>query len=191
MGEGQSVKLLILDRDGVLNRHTVDPEQGTIDSPMHPSQVQVDENVPGLLVRLQALGFGLCIATNQPAAAKGKTTFANLHAAHARVVEIAQSQGARILSSHLCLHRAEDACDCRKPKTGLLKAAFEANPTAEPAGSWMVGDGVTDIEAGRTYGLKTAFIGTRRCDACRILELTPPDYWGSLAELTSWLEAAR
>ncbi len=185
------MKLLILDRDGVLNRHVVDPEQGTIDSPMHPSQVEVDENVPGLLVRLQALGFGLCIATNQPAAAKRKTTLQNLHAAHARVVEIVQSQGARILSSHLCLHRSEDRCDCRKPKTGLLRAAFEANPTAEHTGSWMIGDGVTDVEAGRSHGLNTAFIGARRCDACRILEQSPPDYWGSLAEFTSWLEASR
>lgn len=182
------MRLIILDRDGVLNRHTVDPEQGTIDSPLHPSQVELEPGVPQLLKRLEALGFGLCIATNQPAAAKGKTTRANLEAVHAKVVAGAEAAGAHILSSHLCFHRAEDGCDCRKPKPGLLEQAFAANPTATRAGSWMVGDGVTDVEAGKALGLSTAFIGKRRCDACRILEV-PPDYWGSLADLVSWLEA--
>jgi D-glycero-D-manno-heptose 1,7-bisphosphate phosphatase len=184
------VKLIILDRDGVLNRHTVDPEHGTIDSPLHPDQVQLEAGVPEALARLQALGYGLCIATNQPAAAKGKTTYENLHATHARVVTLAQAAGARILSSHLCLHRAEDHCECRKPKAGLLEQAFAANPTAVREGSWMVGDGVTDVEAGKALGLKTGFIGKRRCDACRIIALTPPDYWGSLTELASALTVA-
>jgi len=181
------VRLIILDRDGVLNRHTVDPEQGTIDSPLHPDQVQVEEGAAEALAALQALGYGLCIATNQPAAAKGKTTVQNLQAVHARVVALVEARGARILSSHLCLHRAEDRCDCRKPRPGLLEQAFAAHPGAQREGSWMVGDGVTDVEAGQALGLKTAFIGQRRCDACRILELTPPDYWGSLKGLASTL----
>jgi D-glycero-D-manno-heptose 1,7-bisphosphate phosphatase len=181
------VRLIILDRDGVLNQHTVDPEQGTIDSPLHPDQVVLEAGAPEALARLQALGYGLCIATNQPAAAKGKTTRANLEAVHARVVAGVQAAGARILSSHLCLHRAEDHCECRKPRTGLLEQAFRANPEAVKEGSWMVGDGVTDVEAGQAYGLRTGFIGKRRCDGCRILELREPDYWGSLTELASTL----
>lgn len=182
------MKLIVLDRDGVLNHHTVDPEHGTIDSPLHPEQVRLVEEAPRALARIQALGFGLCIATNQPAAAKGKTTLENLFAAHARVVREVEALGARILSSQLCLHRAEDRCACRKPKVGLLEQAFAAVPGSEREGSWMVGDGVTDIEAGRAFGLKTAFIGRRRCDACRILEGSPPDAWGSLTELAELLE---
>jgi D-glycero-D-manno-heptose 1,7-bisphosphate phosphatase len=184
------MKLIILDRDGVLNRHTVDAEQGTIDSPLHPDQVELEPGAPEALARLQALGYGLCIASNQPSAAKGKTTHANLQAVHARVVSLVEAGGARILSSHLCLHRAEDHCACRKPRTGLLEDAFAANPQAGRQGSWMVGDGVTDVEAGKALGLRTAFIGRRRCDACRIVELSPPEYWGSLPDFASWLEAA-
>jgi D-glycero-D-manno-heptose 1,7-bisphosphate phosphatase len=182
------VKLLILDRDGVLNRHTVDPEQGTIDSPMHERQVEVSPEVPAALARLARLGYTLCIATNQPAAAKGKTTLANLEAVHARVVREVEAGGARIASSHLCFHRAEDHCPCRKPKTGLLEAAFAANPGATREGSWMVGDGVTDVEAGQALGLSTAFIGKRRCDACGILERTPPSFFGSLTAFAELLE---
>lgn len=184
------MKLIVLDRDGVLNKHTVDPEHGTIDSPLHESQVLVEPEAPAALARLQALGYGLCIATNQPAAAKGKTTLANLLAAHARVVREVEALGARILTSQLCLHRAEDGCACRKPKAGLLEQAFAAVPNAEKEGSWMVGDGVTDVEAGRTFGLKTAFIGKRRCDACRILDPSPPDAWGTLSDFAAMLEAA-
>lgn len=182
------MRLVILDRDGVLNHHTVDAEHGTIDSPLHPDQVRVDAEVPALLARIQALGYGLCIATNQPAAAKGKTTQENLLAVHARVVELVETEGARISSSQLCLHRAEDRCGCRKPKPGLLERAFAAVPGAEKQGSWMVGDGVTDIEAGRAFGVQTAFIGKRRCDACRILEPSPPDAWGTLADFAAMLE---
>jgi D-glycero-D-manno-heptose 1,7-bisphosphate phosphatase len=183
------VKLIILDRDGVLNRHLVDPEQGTIDSPQHERQVEVSEGAAATLARLQALGYGLCIATNQPSAAKGKTTRANLEAVHARVVREVEAQGARILSSHICFHRSEDRCACRKPKPGLLEAAFAANPTAEREGSWMVGDGVTDVEAGQALGLRTAFIGARRCDACRMLQGPQPTFWGSLAAFADFLEA--
>ncbi len=176
--------LVILDRDGVLNRHLVDPEQGTIDSPLHPSQVVIIPGIAEALARIQALGYGLAIATNQPAAAKGKTTLDNLHDVQAVVVAAAQSAGARILSSHLCLHRQEDSCSCRKPKAGLLEQALAANPGYDRRLSWMIGDGVTDVEAGRAAGLHTGFLGKKRCDSCRILEASPPDVWlESLGEL--------
>src|SRR5688572_15011046 len=98
---GQS-KLIVLDRDGVLNRMVLNAEHGVIDSPMHPSQVSVDESVPASLRALQDAGFTFVIATNQPAAAKGKTTMANLQAVHAEVLRLAQAKGAVILASYIC-----------------------------------------------------------------------------------------
>jgi histidinol phosphatase-like enzyme len=74
---GERHGLVILDRDGVLNAMVVDAEHGTIDSPLHPSQVEVFPWVPRALARLAGLGFGLAIASNQPAAAKGKTTLSS------------------------------------------------------------------------------------------------------------------
>jgi histidinol phosphatase-like enzyme len=101
-----------------------------------------------------------------------------------------QKEGARISSSHLCFHRAEDGCRCRKPETGLLEEAFARNPGIERASSWMVGDGVSDVEAGSRLALRTAFLGPRKCDACRIFEdrKLAPTLWASdLAELVSAL----
>lgn len=183
------MKLAILDRDGVLNEMVVDPEHGTVDSPLHPRQVRVDPAVPGLLARLQRAGYGLCVATNQPAAAQGKTTLANLRAVHEHILWEVAAGGARILWAEPCFHRAEDGCDCRKPRTGLLAAAFAALPGAELEGSWMIGDGITDIQAGASFGLRTALVGRRRCDTCAALGELRPDRIGSLAELVDAIAA--
>ena len=173
-------RIVFLDRDGVLNAVCVDPEHGTIDSPLHPSQVEVFPWVPDALATIAGLGYALAIVTNQPAAAKGKTTEKNLADVHARIVEVAQSAGAVIRSSQICLHRSEDGCACRKPKPGMLETAFRALGGKTKEDLWMVGDGVTDVEAGARFGAKTAFLGPRKCDACKILEsrsLTPT-FWG-------------
>jgi D-glycero-D-manno-heptose 1,7-bisphosphate phosphatase len=148
----------------------VDTEHGTIDSPLHPAQVDVFPWVPRALVRLQGLGFGLAIASNQPAAAKGKTTLEQLRAVHARVLDLAQADGARILSSHLCFHAQEDGCACRKPRTGLLEQAFAANPGYHRDLSWMVGDGIHDIQAGHAFALRTAFVGPQKIEYLKVFE---------------------
>jgi D-glycero-D-manno-heptose 1,7-bisphosphate phosphatase len=151
--------LIVLDRDGVLNRLLDNPAEPRPDSPMRPSEVEIFPWVPAVLRELTVAGFGLVIASNQPAAAKGKTTRAELEAAHAEVLRAATSAGGVILSSHLCFHRAEDGCTCRKPATGLLEEAFARHSTFRRAGSWMVGDRAPDVLAGSSFGLQTAYLG--------------------------------
>jgi histidinol-phosphate phosphatase family protein len=151
--------LIVLDRDGVLNRLLDNPAEPRPDSPMRPSEVEVFPWVPAALRELTAAGFGLVIASNQPAAAKGKTTRAELEAVHAEVLRAATLKGGVILSSHLCFHRAEDGCACRKPATGLLEEAFARHPGFARARSWMVGDRAPDILAGASFGLLTAYLG--------------------------------
>ena len=180
---------MLLDRDGVLNEIVVHPELGTVDSPLHPDQVQIPRGIPEALRDLTQAGYLLSIVTNQPAAAKGKTTLENLKKTHERVLEEIQSAGGKILSSHLCLHRQEDQCACRKPKTLLLEEAL-GRSQAERSVSWMIGDGVTDIQAGAALGLKTAFLGPRKCDACKVMETRGlvPTFWGkNLTDFVSFL----
>jgi D-glycero-D-manno-heptose 1,7-bisphosphate phosphatase len=181
--------LVILDRDGVLNDLRVDPEHGTIDSPLHPSQVAISAGAPEAVALLTGAGYRLAIATNQPAAAKGKTTRANLEAVHHAVVERLQAAGGRIASSHICFHRAEDGCECRKPRPGLLKMALARHPDCDPATAWMIGDGLTDVEAGRRLGLRTVFLGLQRCDGCKIMAARElwPDAWSP--SLLEWARA--
>jgi D-glycero-D-manno-heptose 1,7-bisphosphate phosphatase len=172
--------LILLDRDGVLNRVVVDTEHGTIDSPLAPEQVELLPGVPEALARLTAAGAGLAVVTNQPAAAKGKTTRRNLELVHDAVLTASARLGARFLSSHVCFHRAEDGCSCRKPKTGLLEEALAQSSAFDRAGAWMVGDGVTDVQAGAALGLHTAFLGPHKCDACKIMSARclEPTWWG-------------
>jgi D-glycero-D-manno-heptose 1,7-bisphosphate phosphatase len=150
--------LIVLDRDGVLNRTIPNPAEPRPDSPLRASEAEVFPWVPAALGALTAAGYGLVIASNQPAAAKGKTTRADLEAAHAAIVRDAQAAGGVILSSHVCFHRAEDGCACRKPATGLLVEAFARHPERRPEASWMVGDRAIDVLAGAAFGLQTALL---------------------------------
>jgi D-glycero-D-manno-heptose 1,7-bisphosphate phosphatase len=159
--------LIVLDRDGVLNalvdhssrkagEHPAEPRP---DSPLRATEVMVFGWVPEVLRDLTQAGFGIAIASNQPAWAKGKTTRAELQAVHAAVVLQATSAGGVILSSHICYHRAEDACTCRKPATGLLAEAFAQHADYDREASWMVGDRASDVIAGAAFGLRTALVG--------------------------------
>jgi D-glycero-D-manno-heptose 1,7-bisphosphate phosphatase len=150
--------LIVLDRDGVLNRLLPNPAEPRPDSPMRADQVSVFAWVPEALRDLTQAGYGLVIASNQPAWAKGKTTRAELEAAHAQVLRLATAAGGVILSSHICFHRAEDACACRKPAVGLLEEAFARHPGYDRASSWMVGDRAPDVLAGAAFGLQTALL---------------------------------
>ena len=150
--------LIVLDRDGVLNRTVANPAEPRPDSPLRVGEVALFPWVPASLRRLTDAGFGLAIASNQPAAAKGKAAREALEQVHARVLAEAQRDGGVIASSHICFHRAEDGCGCRKPRTGLLREAFLRNPSYVAAQSWMVGDRAVDVLAGWAYGLKTALL---------------------------------
>lgn len=151
--------LIVLDRDGVLNRTVPNQAEPRPDSPLRLEDVAVFPWVPDALRALTAAGFGIVVASNQPAAAKGKTTRAALEAVHAAIVQAAQAAGGVILSSHVCYHRAEDGCACRKPATGLLVEAFAQHARFSPGASWMVGDRATDVLAGAAFGLRTALLG--------------------------------
>jgi histidinol-phosphate phosphatase family protein len=132
--------------------------------------VVVFEWVPAVLRDLTRAGFGIALASNQPAAAKGKTSRAELQAVHAAVVLEATSAGGVILSSHICYHRAEDGCTCRKPATGLLAEAFAQHPGHDIAASWMVGDRAPDVIAGAAFGMRTALLGEVARDEWAALE---------------------
>ena len=155
----ESAGLIVVDRDGVLNALVDNPAEPRPDSPLRLAEVVVFEWVPGAVRDLTRAGYGIAIASNQPAGAKGKTTRAELQAVHAAIVLEATSAGGVILSSHICYHRAEDACTCRKPATGLLADAFAQHPGYDRTQSWMVGDRATDILAGTAFGLQTALVG--------------------------------
>lgn len=146
--------LVVLDRDGVLNA-TIDRETEKDDSPLNAAEVALLPGVSAAVSQLLEHGVELAIASNQPAAAKGKTSRPELEAAHAKVLELSGFRG----TSHICWHRKEEGCACRKPKPFLLEEALSAHDGCAAEHGWMVGDRTTDFEAGRAAGLRTALVG--------------------------------
>jgi D-glycero-D-manno-heptose 1,7-bisphosphate phosphatase len=151
-------KIIILDRDGVLNKLLINPISKLTDSPMSLDEIQVFPWVPECLKSLNDLGFKLAIATNQPSFAKGKNTLQRLNCIHEKIVQQCTSKGATIDISQICFHKSEDNCNCRKPKTGMLEFILKKT-RSNILNSWMVGDRATDIIAGDYLGLRTAWVG--------------------------------
>jgi D-glycero-D-manno-heptose 1,7-bisphosphate phosphatase len=172
--------MIVLDRDGVLNRLVDNPAEPRPDSPMQVGQVTVFPWVPQALRELTQAGFGIVVATNQPAWAKGKTTRADLEAVHAAVIREAQSGGGAILSSHICYHRSEDACLCRKPAPGLLAEIFARHAGHSVEDSWMVGDRAVDALAGVAFGLRTALLAADPAEGAALAARgLQPDFVGN------------
>lgn len=153
-----------LDRDGVLNELVPDPISGVPESPLSVADVRLVPGAAAAAVRLAQLGFVLVCVSNQPSAAKGMVSVAQLLAVHSRVVELLSEQGVKLAASHLCMHHERGVvpelsgpCDCRKPAPGMLLDGARAL-AIDLAVSWMVGDTDADIAAGKAAGCMTLLI---------------------------------
>jgi len=189
----------ILDRDGTLIDVVRDEETGTVTVAFHPDQVRI---LPGALDGLRALqgaGFTLAIATNQPAPAKGQFSAEAVRRTNDALVARLAAEGIVVAAVEACLHHPEGgpggdpalarACDCRKPKPGLILTLL-ARLGADASRSWMIGDGSSDVEAGRAARVKTALVFPRnRCELCPLRDgpsgLRPDVFAPTLSELAS------
>ena len=171
--EADMNRAAFLDRDGVINSYFCRPEFGTIDSPANPDEFVLSEGVPEALLSLKSLGFLLIVVSNQPGIAKGRFTPILLDATTEKMKE----ECVGLLDAvYYCLHHPgavvpeyRQNCECRKPKPGLLlQAAREWD--VDLAASYMIGDGLVDIQAGKSAGVSTVFIGVRKCYLCREFE---------------------
>src|SRR6185437_5337962 len=93
--EVTGARAAFLDRDGVLNEGEPDPESGLLESPLHPDQVRLLPGVGPALRELAAAGYLLVGVSNQPAAAKGKTSLEELVATQERVLALLAGEGVR------------------------------------------------------------------------------------------------
>ena len=124
------------------------------------------------------------MATNQPAASKAKTSVANLEAVMKEVLVAAQAGGARIETWRMCLHQGGEGCTCRKPKPGMLLeilAELEKKyGEFDRAECWMLGDGITDLQAGRAANVRVALLAPKKLDVVTMLHeaRVETDYWG-------------
>lgn len=150
----EHMKLIILDRDGVINRDS----DSFIKTP--------DEwlPLPGSLeaiARLNQAGYRVVVSTNQSGVGRGLFAMATLNAIHQKMHTSAQQVGANIDAVFFCPHTQDDNCDCRKPKSGMLleiAKRFEINLRHENV--VVVGDSLRDLQAGFVVGCRPYLVLT-------------------------------
>ncbi|MFZ3204492.1 MAG: D-glycero-beta-D-manno-heptose 1,7-bisphosphate 7-phosphatase [Pseudomonas sp.] len=146
------MKLLILDRDGVIN-HDSDAYIKTLDEwiPL-PGAVEA-------IARLSRAGWTVAVATNQSGLARGYYDQTALEAMHARLRQLVAEQGGELGLIVHCPHGPDDGCDCRKPKPGMLRQ-IAAHYDTSLAGVWFVGDSSGDLKAALAVGCQPVLVKT-------------------------------
>lgn len=160
------MKLVILDRDGTINRASDE----FVKSPdeWHP--------LPGSLEaisRLNHAGFHVVLATNQSGLGRGLFDMAALNAVHSHMVKTLAAAGGRIDAIFYCPHAPDEGCACRKPAPGLLQQIQERYGI-ELKGVPYVGDSLRDMQAAHAAGCAPHLVLTGR----------PPDMQGQALPAT-------
>ena len=146
------MKLIILDRDGVINH---DSDQ-FIKSP--EEWQPIDGSLDAIAFLTQA-GYTIAVATNQSGIARGYFNVQTLNEMHAKMHKLVRQAGGEISGVWFCPHTADSQCDCRKPKPGMIYDILERFK-ADPAETWLVGDSLRDLQAMHEAGGKTALVMT-------------------------------
>jgi len=170
-------KAVFLDRDGVINEIVYHKEMGILDSPANSSEIKLLPDVGKAINKFKNLGFKVIIISNQPGIAKDKFTMDAFGKMKKKIRDELKKQKASVDAEYYCLHHPEGKnldykvdCDCRKPKPGMILQAAKEHDI-DLANSWMIGDGVTDIQAGQAAGCKTILIGRMKCEVCELLDI--------------------
>jgi D-glycero-D-manno-heptose 1,7-bisphosphate phosphatase len=159
---------VFLDRDGVIVELVWDAVDGSFEGPNVKEDVSLVPVAADAIRRIRSLEYRTVVVSNQPAAAKGKASHEDLLAAHERVVGLLAESGVAIDDYRYCFHHPDAvdpglarACECRKPKPGMLLQAAAALDI-DLSRSWMIGDSAADAEAGRMAGCRTILVENPR-----------------------------
>ena len=146
------MKLIILDRDGVINEDSDD----YIKSPQEFIPIESSLTAIGHLTKA---GYTIAVATNQSGIARGYYDWLTLQAMHDKLASLLVSVGSHVDAFFVCPHGPDDHCDCRKPKTGLfvqIAAHYHVSLNDVPA----VGDSFRDLQAAMSVGAKPILVKT-------------------------------
>ena len=187
-------RAVFLDRDGVINELVYYEEQGLVDSPFTVEQLKLFPWAGEAIKKLTEGGYKVVIASNQPAIAKGQLSWETFEKISDKMRKELAKQAAFVDGEYYCFHHPEAViadlkvnCECRKPKSGLLLQAAREHDI-DLLESWMIGDNLTDIKAGKSAGCKTVLVGKMKCQLCRLMDeedARPDSIASSLSEAVS------
>jgi D-glycero-D-manno-heptose 1,7-bisphosphate phosphatase len=182
------MRAIFLDKDGTL----VEDVPYNVD----PALLELTWRAGQALQILQQLGYALFVVTNQSGIAKGLFTENALQPIEHRLSERLAQYGVRLNGFYYCPHspdgvvaRYASDCTCRKPMPGMLLRAADEHGI-DLAQSWMVGDILNDIEAGRRAGCRTVLVDNGNeteweMSALRAPDLTAPDLYAAAAMIAA------
>lgn len=146
------MKLIILDRDGVIN----------YDSPAFIKTPEEWKPIPGSLgaiARLTQMGYRVVVATNQSGIGRGLLDMAALNAINDKMWKAANQAGGRIDVMFFCPHTCADKCDCRKPAVGMFKEIAQRFGLGL-TGVLAIGDSLRDLQAAAAVGATPVLVLT-------------------------------
>ena len=147
-----SIKAVFLDRDGVINKERKDYVKT-------PGEFELLPGVEKYLKVLVDNGFKLFIISNQSMIGKNLSTRKNLSRIDEKMQSIFRKKRFEITKIYYCLHRPEDNCFCRKPKTKLIEQAI-SEFKIDVNKSWLIGNSDSDMLAGNRVQCNTIKIKT-------------------------------
>lgn len=153
------MKLVILDRDGVINQ----------DSPAYIKSPGEWKPIPGSLEAIALLsqaGYRVLVATNQSGVGRGLFEMSTLNAIHDKMHRALGLAGGRVDGIFYCPHAQDAGCDCRKPKPGLLEEIarrFGVSLEGVP----VIGDSLRDLQAAAAVGAQPILVLTGKGKATR------------------------
>ena len=145
-------RFILLDRDGVINEES----PAFIKS---PDEWLPLENSLEAIALLNQHGFHVVVITNQSGLARGLFDEKTLNSIHQKMREAVSEFGGAIEAIYFCPHQAEDCCECRKPKAGLLKQ-FAADYDVDLKDVCFIGDSLRDIQAAQNAGATPILVKT-------------------------------
>ena len=175
------MKLIILDRDGVIN----------LDSDQFIKSPEEWVPIPGSLeaiARLNQAGYRVAVATNQSGVGRGLFDMSMLNSIHAKMVKKLANAGGRIDALFYCPHAADAKCACRKPQAGMfleIAARFNMPLSAVPS----VGDSLRDLQAAATVGATPILVRTGKGKATLAVGNLPDStlVFDDLAEVVTYI----
>ncbi len=163
-----SDRAVFLDRDGVINDIIFHQEMGLLETPFTVTQFKLKKNAGNAVRKINHLGLKAIIASNQPGLARGNFSKKTLAGINQKMAAGLKKEGAHLDDIFYCTHDRKHRCICRKPKPGLLKNAAKRH-RLNLKKSYMIGDSITDVMAGRAAGCTTILLAHLKCDLCHLM----------------------
>ena len=143
-------KAIFLDRDGVINKKRDDYVKSI-------NELEIFPDIGEGILNLKKMGFLIIVITNQSIINRKIITVKELEKIHSVIQNNLKENSCSIDRFYFCPHMPNENCNCRKPKSGLLLQAI-ADFCINSSKSWMIGDCLTDIQAGEKVGCKTILL---------------------------------